>query len=268
MSGLVFIRTVPNVMEVFGCSSETAQRYIDLRDEGYGMESAKLMAGLSDPPEPQDNEEAAPLLPVGSPLSLEQMGPNSGTDTVYLGSSTLSGTVQTALPFDLGYVYAYLKAALLSVEPEGLTDPQAAYFMAWFAALPDGVMVPLKQTCPVHGHGRIDPPALVSPGAAGCTCGVTGGALLTAPWVSVDERLPESTGYVLMAASSGLVTSTLFCEDVGYFRKETPPDVHSWKFRHGAKYGYTVTHWMPLPAPPMNGADNASPRSDEKEGAA
>ena len=35
------------------------------------------------------------------------------------------------LPFDPGYVHAYLKAALQSVEPEGLTDPQAAYFLAW-----------------------------------------------------------------------------------------------------------------------------------------
>jgi hypothetical protein len=35
------------------------------------------------------------------------------------------------LPFDPGYVHAYLKAALVSVEPEGCTDPQAAYFMDW-----------------------------------------------------------------------------------------------------------------------------------------
>jgi len=48
------------------------------------------------------------------------------------------------LPFDPGYVYAYLKAALASVEPDGLTDPQAAYFLEWFEAvgIADGVDVP------------------------------------------------------------------------------------------------------------------------------
>lgn len=48
----IFIRTVPNVMQHFECSADDAQRYIDLRDEGYSSEQAALMAGLSDPPEP------------------------------------------------------------------------------------------------------------------------------------------------------------------------------------------------------------------------
>jgi hypothetical protein len=54
----IFIRTVPNVMRHFGCSAEDAQRFIDLREEGYGTYSAALMAGLSDPQE-CDNERAA-----------------------------------------------------------------------------------------------------------------------------------------------------------------------------------------------------------------
>lgn len=45
------IRTVPNIVQHYGCSQETAQRYIDLRDEGYPQHQALLMAGLSDPPE-------------------------------------------------------------------------------------------------------------------------------------------------------------------------------------------------------------------------
>ena len=49
--GGIIIRTVPNVMYAYGCSAETAQRYVDLRDEGYSMAQAKLMAGLSDPDE-------------------------------------------------------------------------------------------------------------------------------------------------------------------------------------------------------------------------
>jgi hypothetical protein len=54
----IFVRTVPNVMRHFGCSAEDAQRYIDLRDEGYGMHSAALMAGLADP-----HEEPIPTSP-------------------------------------------------------------------------------------------------------------------------------------------------------------------------------------------------------------
>jgi len=49
----IFIRTVPNVMRHFGCSADDAQRYIDLRDEGYPAHQASVMTGLSDPPEPQ-----------------------------------------------------------------------------------------------------------------------------------------------------------------------------------------------------------------------
>jgi hypothetical protein len=35
-----------------------------------------------------------------------------------------------------------------------------------------GALVPLSPVCPVHGHGRITPPAMVTPGAAGCTSGL------------------------------------------------------------------------------------------------
>lgn len=45
------IRTVPNIVERYGCSHERAQRYMDLREEGYPQHQALLMAGLSDPPE-------------------------------------------------------------------------------------------------------------------------------------------------------------------------------------------------------------------------
>jgi hypothetical protein len=49
----IFIRTLPNVMRHFDCSAESAQRYIDLRDEGYPSFQAAIMAGLSDPPDYQ-----------------------------------------------------------------------------------------------------------------------------------------------------------------------------------------------------------------------
>lgn len=65
-------------------------------------------------------------------------------------------------------------------------------------------------------------------------------------WISVKESLPEDHTYVLMAATSGLVTSTFY----------TPPEKRlidckvSAKFEHANVYGYEVTHWMPLPKAP------------------
>lgn len=49
----IFIRTVPNVMAYYGCTAEAAQRYIDLRNEGYRPQVAALMAGLTNPPDPE-----------------------------------------------------------------------------------------------------------------------------------------------------------------------------------------------------------------------
>lgn len=48
----IFIRTVPNVMAHYGCTADDAQRFIDLREEGFSTQQAALMAGLTDPPEP------------------------------------------------------------------------------------------------------------------------------------------------------------------------------------------------------------------------
>jgi hypothetical protein len=54
-------------MRQFGCTQETAQRYCDLRDEGYSMEQAKLMAGLSDPPEVDEPEDDGDFCPGCNP---------------------------------------------------------------------------------------------------------------------------------------------------------------------------------------------------------
>ena len=40
---------VKRTMDKYGCSSEDAQRFLDLREEGYSIYQAKLMAGLCDP---------------------------------------------------------------------------------------------------------------------------------------------------------------------------------------------------------------------------
>lgn len=50
----MFIRTVENVMKQFGVDRETAQRYCDLREEGYPQWQARIIAGISDPHEDSD----------------------------------------------------------------------------------------------------------------------------------------------------------------------------------------------------------------------
>ena len=53
---MIIIRTVEDIMERYSCDADTAQRYCDLREEGYPMHQALLMAGLSDPPDPQQEQ--------------------------------------------------------------------------------------------------------------------------------------------------------------------------------------------------------------------
>lgn len=40
---------IERVMETYDCDRETAQRYLDLRAEGYNYVQAQLMSGMSDP---------------------------------------------------------------------------------------------------------------------------------------------------------------------------------------------------------------------------
>ena len=56
----VELSRLKRVMAQLDCTVEGAQRYLDLRDEGYSQYEAKLMAGLGDPPEPEDWIGGAP----------------------------------------------------------------------------------------------------------------------------------------------------------------------------------------------------------------
>ena len=40
---------VEKIMEKYDCSYETAQLYLDLKEEGYSTYEARIMAGLADP---------------------------------------------------------------------------------------------------------------------------------------------------------------------------------------------------------------------------
>ena len=79
-----------------------------------------------------------------------------------------------------------------------------------------------------------------------------------AKWVDVNDRLPgHPATYVLVCMSSGLVLSTFYCVDKHFFNpccgEELIGDTDevSAHFRHAREYGYKVTHWMPLPEPPV-----------------
>lgn len=55
------MKRTERVMLQFGCDEADAQRYIELRDEGYNQYQASLMAGLADP---HDDSESVVELPV------------------------------------------------------------------------------------------------------------------------------------------------------------------------------------------------------------
>ena len=76
-------------------------------------------------------------------------------------------------------------------------------------------------------------------------------------WIDIKARLPDQSTYVLVCMSSGLVLSTFYCVDRHFFSPSCgekligDTDEVSAHFRHAREYGYRVTHWMPLPEPPV-----------------
>ena len=60
-------------------------------------------------------------------------------------------------------------------------------------------------------------------------------------WVAVEKGLPEDVRRVLAIMSSGLVSACYRWKGEWYMNDKGDM-VQEW--------GYTVTHWMPLPQPP------------------
>lgn len=60
-------------------------------------------------------------------------------------------------------------------------------------------------------------------------------------WISVADKLPENEDYVIVAYESGKVGRDFFSNIRNDFA-----------FKHSGE----VTHWMPMPAPPMRDGDN------------
>jgi hypothetical protein len=80
-------------------------------------------------------------------------------------------------------------------------------------------------------------------------------------WISVEDRLPEfahDAGYVLVACEGGNVDKSFFCANREYLSNLKTSGSYSRKaqgklsgfFEIAHRYGYKITHWMPLPQPP------------------
>lgn len=57
-------------------------------------------------------------------------------------------------------------------------------------------------------------------------------------WISVEERLPEDSGDVLVCHKNGFITTNAWLGHNWWFKNEKNP----------------ITHWMPLPQPPKEEA--------------
>lgn len=60
-------------------------------------------------------------------------------------------------------------------------------------------------------------------------------------WIPVKERIPDNEDYVIVAYESGYV-----CRD--FYSKNR----NDFVFKHRGE----ITHWMPMPQPPMRDGDN------------
>ena len=78
-------------------------------------------------------------------------------------------------------------------------------------------------------------------------------------WVKVSERLPDfDDGYVLVACKGGCVDKSFFSVNRKYLSDLKTSGSYSRKyqgkesgfFEISHRYGYVITHWMPLPAAP------------------
>ena len=71
-------------------------------------------------------------------------------------------------------------------------------------------------------------------------------------WISVKDRLPKKDGKYIVARREGRNYSI----SVRKFRKEVPC-WYTGYCGHWERRTNAITHWMPLPEPPKEGANNA-----------
>jgi hypothetical protein len=66
-------------------------------------------------------------------------------------------------------------------------------------------------------------------------------------WISVEERLPEQTGKYIVCTSK----SSVYCAKFYKY----PCERHPYGYFGTDSYTH-ITHWMPLPEPPKEAADD------------
>lgn len=78
-------------------------------------------------------------------------------------------------------------------------------------------------------------------------------------WISVEDALPEdSICYVIVACEETVIDFCLYSKDRKILRHRYGAGGYSRKhqgklsgyFSLAYEYGYTITHWMPIPAHP------------------
>lgn len=78
-------------------------------------------------------------------------------------------------------------------------------------------------------------------------------------WIDINTKQPQ-TGYVLVACDGGNIATTFFCDKAEFFDgmldtvKLDRKTFGKWSkhFELARRFGYKITHWMPLPAPPKS----------------
>lgn len=80
-------------------------------------------------------------------------------------------------------------------------------------------------------------------------------ALAEREWIDVNEQMPKESMSVLVHCEGGNVATTFYCSDASFFDFSYGHNLSSGKWsKHFAlarEYGYKITHWMPLPKPPI-----------------
>lgn len=70
-------------------------------------------------------------------------------------------------------------------------------------------------------------------------------------WISVEDRLPGLLDTVLVCITNEQ-TESVVCEAMFQYGDEFITPVELVRHRFGARPCVGVTHWMPLPEPPVN----------------
>jgi len=72
-------------------------------------------------------------------------------------------------------------------------------------------------------------------------------------WIKVEDELPPLNTYCLAHSKGGNIDKSFFSNEVHYADEGQyfkPTNTPSDGFRLARRYGYVITHWMPIPEAP------------------